>query len=42
MIVAPAQTVEVDATYEDEGVWAFHCHLFYHAAAGMFQLMEVA
>lgn len=42
VIVAPAQTVEVDATYEDEGVWAFHCHLFYHAAAGMFQLMEVA
>ncbi len=42
IIVSPAQTVELDATYEDNGVWAFHCHLFYHAATGMFQLMEVA
>lgn len=42
IIVSPSQTVELDATYEDKGVWAFHCHLFYHAATGMFQLMEVA
>ena len=41
VIVSPAETVELDATYEDKGVWAFHCHLFYHAATGMFQLMEV-
>ncbi len=42
IIVPPAQTVELDVTYEDEGTWAFHCHLFYHAATGMFRLVEVA
>jgi FtsP/CotA-like multicopper oxidase with cupredoxin domain len=42
IIVPPAQTVELDVTYEDEGTWAFHCHLFYHAVTGMFRLVEVA
>ncbi len=42
IIVPPAQTVELDVTYEDEGIWAFHCHLFYHAATGMMRLVEVA
>ncbi|AFU44945.1 copper resistance protein CopA [Acidovorax sp. KKS102] len=42
IIVPPAQTVELDVTYEDEGTWAFHCHLFYHAATGMMRLVEVA
>ena len=42
IIVPPAQTVELDATYEDEGIWAFHCHLFYHAATGMMRLVKVA
>lgn len=42
IIVPPAQTVELDATYEDEGTWAFHCHLFYHAATGMMRLVKVA
>ena len=42
VIVPPAQTVELDATYEDEGTWAFHCHLFYHAVTGMMRLVKVA
>ena len=42
IIVPPARTVELDATYEDEGLWAFHCHLFYHAATGMMRLVKVA
>ena len=42
IIVPPAQTVELDATFEDEGTWAFHCHLFYHAATGMMRLVKVA
>ncbi len=42
IIVPPAQTVELDATYEDEGTWAFHCHLFYHAVTGMMRLVKVA
>lgn len=41
IIVPPAQTVELDATFEDEGMWAFHCHLFYHAATGMMRLVRV-
>ncbi len=42
IIVPPAQTIELDATYEDEGLWAFHCHLFYHAVTGMMRLVKVA
>jgi len=42
IIVPPSQTVELDVTYEDEGMWAFHCHLFYHAATGMMRLVKVA
>jgi CopA family copper-resistance protein len=42
IIVPPAQTVELDVTFEDEGMWAFHCHLFYHAATGMMRLVKVA
>ena len=42
IIVPPAQTVELVATFEDEGTWAFHCHLFYHAATGMMRLVKVA
>lgn len=42
IIVPPAQTVELDATYEDEGTWVLHCHLFYHAATGMMRLVKVA
>lgn len=41
IIVPPAQTVELDATYEDPGTWALHCHLFYHAATGMMGLVKV-
>lgn len=42
IIVSPAQTLELDATYDEAGTWAFHCHLFYHVATGMMRLMEVS
>lgn len=42
VIVAPSQTLEADVTFEDEGTWAFHCHLFYHAATGMMRLVKVS
>lgn len=42
IIVPPAQTVELDATYQEAGTWAFHCHLFFHMATGMMALVKVA
>ncbi|MBL7537356.1 multicopper oxidase domain-containing protein, partial [Escherichia coli] len=40
--VAPGSTVTVDLTAEAPGDWAFHCHLLYHMAAGMFREVVVA
>jgi FtsP/CotA-like multicopper oxidase with cupredoxin domain len=34
-IVKPAETVVVEFTADATGPWVFHCHLFYHAMAGM-------
>ncbi|CAM3794576.1 copper resistance system multicopper oxidase [Roseateles saccharophilus] len=34
-IVNPGQTVVADFTADEAGAWVFHCHLFYHAMAGM-------
>ena len=35
IIVPPAQTVSLLLTADEEGEWAFHCHLLYHMASGM-------
>lgn len=40
--VQPAQRVSVLVTADAEGRWAFHCHLLYHMAAGMFREVVVA
>ncbi|MCF6325006.1 MAG: copper resistance system multicopper oxidase [Gammaproteobacteria bacterium] len=40
--VQPAQTVSMLVTADAEGRWAFHCHLLYHMAAGMFREVVVA
>ncbi|WP_374139580.1 multicopper oxidase domain-containing protein, partial [Sphingomonas sp.] len=29
-------------TADEEGEWAFHCHLLYHMHSGMFQIVTVA
>lgn len=34
--VAPATTVYMETEVDATGEWPFHCHLSYHAAAGMF------
>lgn len=34
-IVPPGQTVSMLLTADEEGEWAFHCHLLYHMASGM-------
>lgn len=40
--VQPAQSVSMLVTADAEGRWAFHCHLLYHMAAGMFREVVVA
>ncbi|MDI7774773.1 multicopper oxidase domain-containing protein [Asticcacaulis sp. EMRT-3] len=35
VIVPPGQTVSVILTADNEGTWAFHCHLMYHMLSGM-------
>lgn len=39
--VAPGQTLEVDVPVDAMGEWAFHCHLIYHMASGMFRKIVV-
>ena len=40
--VQPAQRVSFAVTADAPGRWAFHCHLIYHMAAGMFREVVVA
>lgn len=40
--VQPAQRVSFSVTADAPGRWAFHCHLLYHMAAGMFREVVVA
>ncbi len=39
--VAPGTTVYTETEVDEPGDWAFHCHLSYHAAAGMFRKVIV-
>ncbi len=41
VIVKPAEKLSFDVTAEHVGDWAFHCHLLYHMAAGMMQVVSV-
>ncbi|MBU1346711.1 MULTISPECIES: copper resistance system multicopper oxidase [Caulobacteraceae] len=40
--VQPAQRVSIGITADAPGRWAFHCHILYHMAAGMFREVVVA
>ena len=42
MIVQPGGSASFDLTADEEGDWAFHCHLLYHMHMGMFQIVTVA
>lgn len=42
IIVQPAQRISFAVTADAPGRWAFHCHLLYHMAAGMFREVVVA
>ena len=39
--VAPGTTVYTETEVDAPGQWAFHCHLAYHAASGMFRKIVV-
>jgi len=39
--VAPGTTVYTETEVDAPGQWAFHCHLSYHAASGMFRRIVV-
>jgi L-ascorbate oxidase len=39
--VAPGTTVSMETEVDAPGEWAFHCHLSYHADAGMFRKVIV-
>jgi FtsP/CotA-like multicopper oxidase with cupredoxin domain len=39
--VAPGTTVYMETEVDAPGQWAFHCHLSYHAASGMFHKVIV-
>jgi L-ascorbate oxidase len=39
--VNPGTTVSFETEVDEPGQWAFHCHLSYHAAAGMFRKVIV-
>ena len=40
--VGPGRTYSADRTANEAGEWAFHCHLLYHMASGMFRKVIVA
>lgn len=39
--VRPGQTTSVYVDADAPGQWAFHCHLMYHMASGMFRKVIV-
>jgi len=41
LIVKPGETVNLLTSFEESGVWMFHCHLAYHALTGMMQAVVV-
>ena len=41
VIVQPGGSATFDITADEEGDWAFHCHLLYHMHSGMFQVVTV-
>jgi FtsP/CotA-like multicopper oxidase with cupredoxin domain len=40
--VKPGETLSFLVTADEPGRWAFHCHMLYHMAAGMFREVRVS
>lgn len=41
VMVKPGEKLSWDISAEHVGDWAFHCHLFFHMLAGMFQVVSL-
>ena len=41
VIVPPHQSVSTLLSVNEEGEWAFHCHLLFHMASGMMSSVTV-
>jgi FtsP/CotA-like multicopper oxidase with cupredoxin domain len=40
VMIPPKSTTKVIFDANNPGVWAFHCHILYHLAAGMFTVLK--
>jgi FtsP/CotA-like multicopper oxidase with cupredoxin domain len=40
LLVPPRSAIKVRFDANNPGVWAFHCHILYHLAAGMFTVLK--
>ena len=40
LLVPPNSTIKAIFDADNPGVWAFHCHILYHAAVGMFTVLK--
>jgi FtsP/CotA-like multicopper oxidase with cupredoxin domain len=40
ILVPPKSTIKIIFDADDPGVWAYHCHILYHLAAGMFAVLK--
>ncbi len=41
LVVQPGETARLLSSFEENGVWMFHCHLAYHALTGMMQAVVI-
>lgn len=40
ILVPPKSTIKVVFDANNPGVWAYHCHILYHLATGMFTVLK--
>ena len=40
ILVPPKSTIKIVFDADNPGVWAYHCHIVYHLAAGMFTVLK--
>ena len=40
ILVPPKSTIKVGFDADNPGVWAYHCHILYHLATGMFTVLK--
>ena len=40
ILVPPKSTIKIVFDADNPGIWAYHCHIVYHLAAGMFSVLK--